>query len=354
MTISLACMPGGARVRGDRERLRRGSLARLRGCGHHAGIASCGTSAMHPVLSATAPFFAVIALGALAGRRGTLPQSAVRPINSFVFVFAMPALIGLALWRMDVEAALDPRVLLGWLIAGAGAYALSAGLMAAIFRDSRAGRSAIRAQGGAIGNIGFLGVPLALGVFGEGAAATIAMALMVDLVIVIPVTIAWLELSRSEAAAGRAMLRAMGRSVGNPFFLSILGGAGLSTLGVPIPAVVETTLTFLGAAASPTALFALGLYLSGNARIERPVEAGALSALKLLLHPALMWLALAQGFGVEGLPLQAAVLLAAMPVASNVFVIAEAYGAAPKLAADAVTLSTVASLATLSLLLLTF
>jgi predicted permease len=50
-------------------------------------------------------------------------------------------------------------------------------------------------------------------------------------------------------------------------------------------------------------------------------------------------------------PLAAAVVMAAMPVATNVFVIAQAYDTAPKLAADAITLSTIVSLGTLSWLL---
>jgi predicted permease len=177
------------------------------------------------------------------------------------------------------------------------------------------------------------------------------MALMVDLVVIIPMTIAWLEMRRSHGSAVQAAARALGRSVTNPFFLSILLGAGLSALAVPLPPVLDRALEFLGGAASPTALFSLGLYLAGNLRVQRPVEAGTLGAIKLFVHPALLWAILGPGLGVEGPLLAASVVMAAMPVASNVFVIAEAYDTAPKLAADAVTLSTLASVVTLSLLL---
>lgn len=310
---------------------------------------------MHAVLSATLPFFAVIALGFLAARRGMIGIESVRPINTFVFYFAMPALIGRALWRMDVGALLDARLVLGWLAASLVVYALGAGAVTLAFRGS-AGRAAIRGQSAAIGNIGFLGIPIVLGVWGEGAAGAVAMALMVDLVVVIPMTIAWLEMLRGQGAAGQAAARALGRSVTNPFFLSILAGAGLSAAQVPLPPALDAGLAFLGGAASPTALFSLGLYLAGNLAIQRPVEAAGLSAVKLALHPALLFAILTQSFGMpafgpEGTLVAAAVVLAAMPVASNVFVIAQAYDTAPKLAADAITISTVVSLASLSWLL---
>jgi predicted permease len=305
---------------------------------------------MHPVLSATLPFFAVIALGFLAGWRGMIGPESVRPINTFVFYFAMPALIGRALWRMDIGALFDPATLLGWLGAGIATYALGAGLLTLAFGGD-GGRAAIRGQGAAIGNIGFLGIPLVIGVYGDAGARAVALALMGDLVVIIPMTIAWLEMRRGTGSPARAALRAVGRSVTNPFFLSILGGAGLSALALPIPPVVDTTLAFLGGAASPTALFALGLYLAGNLRIQRPVEATSLSLLKLAAHPALVWLVLGQGLGMDIAAMAPFLLLAAMPVATNVFVIAQAYDTAPKLAADAVTLSTIASLGTLSWLL---
>lgn len=305
---------------------------------------------MQAVLSATLPFFAVIALGFVAARRGMIGADSVKPINTFVFYFAMPALIGRALWRMDVGALLDVRLMLGWLAASLAVYALGAGLMTLAFRGE-GGRAAIRGQAAAIGNIGFLGIPLVLGVWGESAAAPVAIALMVDLVVIIPMTIAWLEARRGEGSAGRAAARALGRSVSNPFFLSILGGAGLSALAVPLPLALDAGIAFLAGAASPTALFSLGLYLAGNLAIQRPVEAGGLSLIKLAVHPALVWLILSQGFGVGGVPLAAAVVMAAMPVATNVFVIAQAYDTAPKLAADAITISTIVSLGTLSWLL---
>lgn len=312
--------------------------------------------AMALLFTAILPFFAVIGLGVLAARRGWVPSAAAAPLNGFVFKVAMPALLIRALWSMDVRAALEPRYLGGWLAASLALYAGAALLLRAGFgRGEGAGRGAVRAQGSTIGNIGFLGIPLVLGVLGEGAAGPIAMSLLVDLLVVIPVSIAWLEGARpgSTARASRrraVVARALGRSIRNPFFLSILVGAGLSLAELPIPAPVDRLLEFLGAAAPPTALFSLGLYLAANAGVARLAEASTVTLLKLAAHPALVWAIMGPGFGLSGPPLAAAVLLASLPVASNVFVIASEYGTGAKLAADAVTISTALSLATISAL----
>jgi predicted permease len=310
------------------------------------------------LLTAILPFFAVIGLGALAARRGWVPSSAAAPLNGFVFKVAMPALLVRALWGMDVRAALEPRYLGGWLAASLALYAAAALLTRAGFGPGEgAGRGAVRAQGSTIGNIGFLGIPLVLGVLGEAAAGPLAMSLLVDLLVIIPISIAWLEGARPgpEARASRrraVIARALGRSVKNPFFLSIVAGAGLSASGLPIPAPADRLLGFLGAAAPPTALFSLGLYLAGNASVARLAEASTLTLLKLAAHPLLVWAVMGPGLGLSGPPLAAGVLLASLPVASNVFVIASEYGTGTKLAADAVTISTAISLGTISALAL--
>ncbi|TVQ56268.1 MAG: AEC family transporter [Rhodobacteraceae bacterium] len=321
------------------------------------GLRRSGTGRrMALLLTAILPFFAVIGLGVLAARRGWVPSSAAAPLNGFVFKVAMPALLIRALWAMDVRAALEPRYLGGWLAASLILYAGAALLMRAGFgAGDGPGRSAVRAQGSSIGNIGFLGIPLGLGVMGEAAAGPLAMSLLVDLMVVIPVSIAWLEGARpgpdARVSRRRALAaRALGRSIKNPFFLSILVGAGLSASGLAIPEPVDRLLTFLGAAAPPTALFSLGLYLAANAGVARLAEASSVTLLKLAAHPALVWAIMGPGLGLSGPPLAAAVLIASLPVASNVFVIAAEYGVGAKLAADAVTLSTALSLATISAL----
>ena len=133
----------------------------------------------------------------------------------------------------------------------------------------------------------------------------------------------------------------------NPVLLAISGGAALGALGLAIPGPIERFLAFLGAAAGPTALFALGGTL-GRLRLDRRLvlAAGAATAGKLAVYPLLVWLLLGPLLGLELFWVQAGVMLAAMPTATNAFVLAQRFHTGADSVSAVVLLSTViASLA---------
>ncbi|MEO1198383.1 MAG: AEC family transporter [Pseudomonadota bacterium] len=305
----------------------------------------------------TLPVFLVIGLGVVAVRSGLLAEDAVRPLNVFVFYFAMPALIAGALARQDVAAVLDLRLIAGWLVCGVAVFGLGM-LAAALFGARNLSAMALMGQGSAVGNIGFLALPLTFTVFGTGAAGPITIALIVDLVILIPLSIALLEIDRAgngseHGQRGRfAVVGRIARGVFlNPFILSIALGLTLSASGFGLPGSVERFADFLGAAAGPAALFALGVSLAGR-RIEGDTLAiGAMSVLKLFVHPALIYLTLAYGFGIASSTAAIFAVIAAMPVAGNVFVIASQYGVFVRRASASVLVSTLVSVVTVSLAL---
>ena len=123
--------------------------------------------------------------------------------------------------------------------------------------------------------------------------------------------------------------------------LAITGGALLGASGLALPGPIERFLGFLGAAAGPTALFALG----GTLARLRPdgrllvVASGAVLA-KLVGYPLLVWMVLGQGLGLEAFWVQAGVLLAAMPTATNAFVMAQRNHAAADEVSTVVLVST--------------
>jgi malonate transporter len=297
------------------------------------------------VLLLTFPFFAVCLLGWIAARSGMLSDGAVRSLNVFVFNFAMPALIIGAISRADVAQLLNWRLALGWLVAGLVIFAAGALVARTILGKSSTAREwAIAGQAAAVGNIGFLALPLTYGAFGDAAVGPIIIALVVDLVILIPLSIAVLE--------GAGSLARMLKGVAlNPFILSIFAGLALALSGIGLPDALDHLSQFLGAAASPAALFALGASLAArSAREGLPLVTG-LSALKLFVHPLLVFVLL---YPVLGAPLAAtaiAVTIAAMPVAGNVFVIAERYGVLVRDMSAAVLVSTVLCVATVSFVL---
>ena len=137
----------------------------------------------------------------------------------------------------------------------------------------------------------------------------------------------------------------------NPFMLSIIAGLVLSLGNVSLPEPIDRFLLFLGSAAAPAGIFALGLAAWQWSREGRlPVASIAPLALgKLVLHPLLAWLVLAVLLRLDPFWVTAGVMYAALPIAANVFVISERYGTGSRPIAAAVILSTTAAAVTFPL-----
>jgi hypothetical protein len=129
--------------------------------------------------------------------------------------------------------------------------------------------------------------------------------------------------------------------------VSISLGLVWSATGLDVPGPVNEFLGILGAAATPGALFAIGASLAGKSA-ERLSVAGWLSFCKLVLHPAAVALAALVIFPVD--PFAAAVMIAAasLPVAGNVYILAQHYGVAPQRVSASILVSTALSILTVS------
>lgn len=303
---------------------------------------------MLQILLITLPFFAVIGLGCLARSMGWMNDAAVRPINTFVFNFAMPALVINALAPLPFADLLDARFLSAWLAGNLALYLV--GFFAAVwlFRGTIR-EAAMFGQASSIGNLGFLALPLLLSVVGEAAAVPFANAFIVDLVIIIPITIGVLE-----SSGGGSFLIAIGRSlrgaVVNPFFLAIFAALLLSATGIGLPGPSKRFAEFLAGAAGPAALFSLGVSLAGR-RIAGDIAPIALmTTLKLAVHPLLAW-GLMSAFNVNQQFMLVGIVLASMPVAGNLFVIAEQYGVLVQRLSAAILISTMLAIVTVSIVL---
>ncbi len=162
------------------------------------------------------------------------------------------------------------------------------------------------------------------------------MTLVLDLVLTSSLCIA---LSRLDAAgrqgARQAAARALKGVASNPMPWSILLGAVFSGTGWQLPGPLMQTVGLLADAASPVALFTIGAVLARSQMATTaavPLRAYApVVLIKLLVHPLLVGAlgaaALALGVGLNPLSLQVAVLVAALPSASNVSLLAERFEA---------------------------
>jgi predicted permease len=202
------------------------------------------------------------------------------------------------------------------------------------------------------GNVGYMGVPICLAAFGEPGLPPAMLAVIVTSVISMVFGVMLIEL---EVAAGHGPIltffTAAWNVARNPLPLSIAAGIAWSGLALPLPTPVEKWIDLLGAAASPCALFAIGLFLSDKSVRKGLAEAGLATLIKLLLQPLLAAVVLPHFIDLKSVAGQAALVMASLPTAANAFVLAKQFNVQVEQNTAAVLLSTAFSVLTVSALL---
>lgn len=300
---------------------------------------------MLPILLKTLPFFALIGLGYAAGRTRFFPPDATAWLTKFVFYFALSAMLFRFAANLSLAEIFDPAFVLAYLTASVLVYALA---MAVAFRRGLGlEEAAMEAQCATSGNTGFLGVPMLVMLLGAVATGPILMVLVVDMVVfssLFTLIIAGARGGRIGPATLRVLALGLMR---NPMVVSILLGLLWSASGFAVPAPANEFLSILGGAATPGALFAIGASLAG--RTAEGVRAAAwLSFAKLVLHPAAVAVSALWLFPVR--PDAAGVMIAAasLPVAGNVYILAQHYGVVPQRVSTAILISTAVSILTVT------
>ncbi len=300
---------------------------------------------MLPIFLKTLPFFAILGLGYLAARRGFFSEQATAHLTKFVFYFALSAMLFRFAATLDMAQVFDTQAVFAYLTATLSVYLLATAV--ALWRKTGLEQAAIEAQCAAIGNVGFLGIPLLVLLMGPQAVGPMMIVLGTDLIVFGSLIVILISASRD----GRMNLAVLGPIalglVKNPMVMAMTLGLIWSSLSLPLPTPATEFLTLLGAAATPGALFAIGASLASKSA-ERKSVALWLSTSKLALHPLAVTFAATQIFTVP--PFTAAVMIAAaaMPTAGNVYILAQHYGIAPLRVSSTILISTAASVLTLT------
>ena len=179
-----------------------------------------------------------------------------------------------------------------------------------------------------------------MALLGSAAAGPAIVTILVDMVITTSLCLALAEMDAAgEHGAAVALRKALAGMLKNPMAWAISLGAVFSWQNLELIDPVAKTVGLLGDAASPVALFTIGAVLARSQMLAHQRPHGPLplrdyapvALLKLLLHPLLVWsvASAAQRLGapLEPFALMVMVLVAALPSASNVSLLAERLGA---------------------------
>lgn len=291
----------------------------------------------------TLPFFALIGLGYWAGRSRFFSEEATAYLTKFVFYFALSAMLFRFSANLSMAEVFNGRLIIGYLWGTAFVYEIATAV--AFVRGLNVPTAAIEAQCAVIGNVGFLGLPMFALLFGEAAIGPVMLVLATDLIIFSSLIVILINGSR-DGRMTMGMLRTIALGlVKNPMIVSIILGLTWSALALPIPRPLNDFLDILGGAATPGALFAIGASLATKTA-ERVQIAVWLSFCKLFLHPAFVALGLLVLFPIDAFSATVVIAAAALPVAGNVYMLAQHYGIAPHRVSAAILLSTMFSILT--------
>ncbi len=305
---------------------------------------------MIAVLNVVLPVFGIVLAGYLCGRFGVLGGASSEALNAFVYYVALPALFFISMARVPLSDILNWPFLAAY---GGGALvtALIAVFVGRFLFANRPAAQVLHGLSAIFSNTGYMGIPLLITAFGQEAAlpAIIATVLNGAVVMAIGIVIIEIDLSRGQGLAhilgdaAKGVLR-------SPLVLSAVAGIAFSLTGWTPPAALATFCDILGAAAPPSALFAIGLFMAGRSFTAGATETSWLVAFKLLVQPAITALIAYEGLSMAPLWSASAVALAALPTGALVFVLAQQYGVYTQRATAAILASTVLSVATLSVL----
>lgn len=307
---------------------------------------------MSTLFDAVLPVFGLVVVGYAAVRLRWLADDAVRGLSLFVFNFALPAMLFRTLARTQLPEQMEWAFLLSFygaalIVFGFGMTVARRGFGRPLEGQGLAGLTA------SYSNTVLLGIPIVLAAFGEDAAVPLFLIVATQNLVLFPPATAMIEAGLGGERTLRGLLvptlTAMAR---NPIVVGLTTGLVFNLLNLGIPGPVDSVVAALGAAAIPTATFALGATLARYRISGAFGEASMLIAGKLLLQPLIVWLLATLVFDLEPLWTSVAVLMAGLPTGINAYLFAERYDHGVATSATAVVVSTGLSVGTLSILIL--
>jgi predicted permease len=289
------------------------------------------------ILLVTFPFFALVLAGYVAARRRLLPLEAIPGLNGFVLYFALPCMLYRFGSTTPIAQLLDANVAGVYVVCGL--LMVGATIVFTLNARIRWNDASLGALVAAFPNSGFMGVPLIVALLGASAAGTVILTMVVDMLVTSSLCIALSRLDTAEGNgrsavmdAGRKALRGV---LANPMPWAIILGGMASAWAVTLPRPVEQTVWLLADSASPVALFTIGAVLArAQMTANHPMPLSdylPVAVMKLFVHPLLVLavglLAMRAGLPLTSSALTVMVLVAALPSASNVSLLAERFGA---------------------------
>jgi malonate transporter and related proteins len=304
---------------------------------------------MLEILNIALPFFGLILLGVIAGRIWNKGEDGLAWLNIYVLYFALPPLIFMIVAQTPLEKLANPM----FVVATAGATTTCFLLMlfaARIFYGVTLREAALMGTSAAYGNIGYMGLPLSFAFFGQAATVPAALVFCFDIVVLFILTAVFAGLEDRLQDKTQMIRKILWDVFTHPFNIATMLGAIATALKWQPTGGLLTIVEMLMRSAAPVALFAMGVTVSLRGKPALTRELSTLGFIKIILHPILAFGAVYLFVSADNTWVQVAVMMAALPTATNAFILARQYNSYVAGSGAAVITTTAASVITIPLI----
>lgn len=311
---------------------------------------------MQAVFNVVLPVFALILAGFVAARLKLLGPASSEALNKFVYYFALPALLFLVMFRVPLASVADREFLFAY-VGPIGVVLIVTAVVGRLVWGLRPSDLAVQTMTAIYGNVGYMGIPLCLMTFGDAGLPMAITATIITGSIMFGLGVMVIEADlRSGAGLLKTAFGVLKVVSRNPLLIAPVLGAVWASSGIGLPVPIKSFFDLMGTAASPCALFALGLFLAGQPLRSDLPPVTWLVFLKLVAMPVLTMLFIWLDSGNQPLTLaqQVALLLNALPTGAGSFVLAQQYNRLVAQTSGAILISTVQSVLSVSFLVAIF
>jgi predicted permease len=306
---------------------------------------------MSDILTMIFPLFGLIFLGFGAGKIRSLPIEGMAWLNLFIVYLALPALFFQMLSTTPMEQLTNWSFIFATTLSAYIVFALSFGI-GAFASKGDISESTIQGLAGAYGNIGFMGPGIAIAALGPEAAVPVALIFCFENAMHFTIAPLMMAIDNGNGTSRWKILWSVFVSIiTHPFIVATILGITAAAFQFQAPEAVDKLLSSISAAAAPCALFAIGVSIALRPVGRLPAVFSLLVAMKLVIHPIIAYVVVSWIGDFSATWTYAAVILASLPTATNVYVIAEQNKVWLDKASSMIVISTVLSVFTVSGLL---
>ena len=306
------------------------------------------------IVKILSPVFSIVLLGYVIVRKNVLTARDINGVSRLVFNILIPVLLFNSMSKVELPAQFKWQFFLAYYLVVLFIYGLGMLISKRYFAYSRP-EQGVFSMGSTYSNLVLVGLPIISAGFGEEALLPLFMLISIHSAVQFFIVTLVVE---GDTGGDRSVLQigadTIGRLARNPIIIGLALGLLVNFLNLPIPEILDETLSLIGRATLPCALLVLGGSLNAFKVAGHFGEAWTMIGLKMVVQPLLVWVLAFLVLRIDPLWGAVAVMAAGMPVGVNAYMTAQKYRVGIAAMSTAFLISTLLAALSQSLLLAMF